>query len=49
MALFRDEYKVPVFPPEIAAAMGSTFEIGRSLLLLAGLATRVATLPLLAR
>jgi putative oxidoreductase len=47
VALFRDEYKVPVFPPEIAAAMGSTFEIGCSLLLLAGLATRVATLPLL--
>lgn len=47
VALFRDEYKVPVFPPEIAAAMGSTFEVGGSLLLLAGLATRVATLPLL--
>ena len=47
VALFRDEYKVPVFPPEIAAAMGSTFEVGCSLLLLAGLATRVATLPLL--
>jgi len=47
VALFRDEYRVPVFPPEIAAAMGSTFEVGCSLLLLAGLATRVATLPLL--
>jgi putative oxidoreductase len=47
VALFRDEYKVPVLPPEIAAVMGSTFEVGCSLLLLAGLATRVATLPLL--
>jgi putative oxidoreductase len=47
VALFRDEYKVPMLPPEIAAAMGSTFEVGCSLLLLAGLATRVATLPLL--
>jgi putative oxidoreductase len=47
VALFRDEYKVPVLPPEIAAAMGSTFEVGCSLLLLAGLSTRVATLPLL--
>ena len=47
VALFRDEYRVPVFPPEIAAAMGATFEVGCSLLLLGGLATRVATLPLL--
>jgi putative oxidoreductase len=45
--LFRDEYKVPVFPPEMAAAMATTFEIGCSALLIAGLATRLATLPLL--
>jgi len=45
--LFRDEYKVPVLPPEIAAAMATTFEIGCSALLIAGLATRLATLPLL--
>jgi putative oxidoreductase len=45
--LFRDEYKVPVFPPELAAAMATTFEIGCSALLIAGLATRLATLPLL--
>ena len=43
--LFRDEYKVPVFPPELAAAMATTFEIGCSALLIAGLATRLATLP----
>src|SRR5512147_2278486 len=35
--LFRDEYKVPVFPPEVAAAFATTFEIGCSVLLIAGL------------
>ncbi len=45
--LFADEYKVPVLAPEIAARMAATFEIGCSLLLIAGLATRLATLPLL--
>ena len=45
--LFADEYKVPVFAPELAARMAVTFEIGCSLLLIAGLATRLATLPLL--
>src|SRR6185436_12277518 len=28
VALFRDEYKVPVLPPEIAAVLGTTFELG---------------------
>ena len=41
--LFRDEYKVPVLPAEIAATMATTFEIGCSVLLIAGLATRLAT------
>jgi len=45
--LFADEYKVPVLPPEAAAALASTFEIGCSVLLILGLATRLATLPLL--
>jgi putative oxidoreductase len=45
--LFTDEYKVPVLAPEIAARMATTLEIGCSLLLIAGLATRLATLPLL--
>src|SRR5262245_13188171 len=47
VALFRDEYKVPVLPPELAAAMASTVEIGCSTLLILGLASRLATLPLL--
>ena len=45
--LFADEYQVPVLPPEIAAMMSVTFEFGCSILLVLGLATRLATLPLL--
>jgi len=47
IALFQDEYKVPLLPPVIAATMATTFELGCSSLLIAGLATRLATLPLL--
>jgi putative oxidoreductase len=47
VALFRDEYQVPVFPPEIAASLAAIFELGCSALLVVGLATRLATLPLL--
>ena len=47
IGLFRDEYQVPVLPPEIAAAMATTFELGCSTLLILGLGTRLATLPLL--
>lgn len=47
LALFQDEYKVPVFSPLIAAMMATTVELVCSSLLIAGLATRVATLPLL--
>jgi putative oxidoreductase len=45
--LFRDEYRVPLFSPELAAALATAFELGCPLLLVAGLATRLATLPLL--
>jgi putative oxidoreductase len=47
LQLFADEYRVPVLAPEIAARMAAMFEIGCSLLLIAGLVTRLATLPLL--
>ena len=47
VALFRDEYRVPVFPPELAATFATTFELGCSTLLILGLGTRLATLPLL--
>ena len=45
--LFADEYKVPVLPPDLAATMAATFELGCSTLLVLGLGTRLATLPLL--
>jgi putative oxidoreductase len=45
--LFIDEYKVPVFPPEIAAICATMVELSCSLLLIVELCTRVATLPLL--
>jgi putative oxidoreductase len=45
--LFADEYKVPVLPPDLAATLATTTEIGCSALLILGLGTRLATLPLL--
>ena len=47
VALFREEYQVPVLPPEVAATLATTFELGCSTLLIFGLGTRVAALPLL--
>ena len=47
IALFRDEYMVPLLPPELAAVMSATFELSCSALIVVGLATRLATLPLL--
>lgn len=46
--LFKDEYKVPVIPPEIAAYFATTFELSCPILLILGFATRFATLPMLA-
>jgi putative oxidoreductase len=47
IALFRDEYMVPLLPPELAAVISATFELACSALIVVGLATRLATLPLL--
>jgi putative oxidoreductase len=47
VALFRDEYMVPLLPPELGAVMSATFELSCSALIVVGLATRLATLPLL--
>jgi putative oxidoreductase len=47
VALFRDEYMVPLLPPELAAVISATFELSCSALIVVGLATRLATLPLL--
>ena len=45
--LFRDEYKVPLIPPEFAAPLAATAEHMLPLLLLIGLATRFSALGLL--
>jgi putative oxidoreductase len=45
--LFRDEYQVPLLDPELAARLTTIVELGVPPLLFAGLATRLATLPLL--
>lgn len=45
--LFANEYRLPLLPPELAARLAMTVELGAPLFLFAGLATRLATLPLL--
>lgn len=45
--LFQDEYRLPLLPPELAARLAMSVEIVVPLFLFAGLATRLATLPLL--
>ena len=45
--LFRDEYALPLLPPDLAALMAATAEHVFPLLLLLGLATRVSALALL--
>jgi putative oxidoreductase len=48
LALFVDEYKVPLLPPEVAAYMAVTVELIAPVLLVLGLATRPVALVLLA-
>lgn len=45
--LFRDEYQVPVLPPEVAANMALSIEIAAPVLLILGLLTRATVLVLL--
>lgn len=45
--LFRDEYHLPLVPPEIAATMAATAEHLFPMLILFGLATRLSALALL--
>ena len=45
--LFRDEYQVPILPPELAATLAATVELTCPVLLVLGFATRLATLPML--
>lgn len=46
--LFRDEYRVPLIPPELAAPMAAFAEHFFPVLILVGLATRFSALALLA-
>ena len=46
LMLFRDEYKVPLLSPELAARMAIVQELSLPILLFLGLGTRIATLPL---
>jgi len=46
--MFRDEYQVPILPPEIAAGMALSIELAAPILLVLGLFTRFAVLVLLA-
>jgi putative oxidoreductase len=48
VALFANEYRVPVLPPELAAMLAAAVELTCPVLLVFGLATRLATLPMLA-
>lgn len=48
LALFRDEYQVPLLPPEFAAVMGTLGELSLPILLLLGLLSRPAALGLFA-
>lgn len=45
--LFRDEYRLPLLPPELAALLAALGEHALPLLVLIGLGTRVAALGLL--
>ena len=47
LALFHDEYKVPLLPPDLAANMAVSIEVAAPILLVAGLFTRLTALVLL--
>ncbi len=47
LSLFQNEYNVPVLPPEIAATLAASMELGLSTLVLVGLFTRLSALGLL--
>jgi putative oxidoreductase len=46
VALFKDEYSVPLLPPELAAMMGTMGELTLPILLFVGLISRPAALGL---
>lgn len=47
VALFTDEYQVPLLPPELAAYVAASIELTTPVLLVLGLLTRLAALVLL--
>lgn len=47
LALFQQEYNVPVLPPQVAAVMSASMELGLSSLILVGLFSRLSVLGLL--
>ena len=47
LQLFANEYKVPILPPEIAAPLAAAVELSCPVLLVLGLFTRLATLPMI--
>ncbi len=47
LALFKDEYRLPIIPPEIAAYLATAAELTLPLLLFIGLFTRFASFGLL--
>jgi putative oxidoreductase len=48
LALFRNEYHVPLLPPAFAALLGTSTELGLPVLLALGLGTRFAAVALFA-
>ena len=47
IALFQEEYRVPLLPPEIAAYLATTVELTTPILLVLGLATRLGATAML--
>ena len=47
ITLFRDEYRLPLLPPEVAAYMGTTVELSAPVLLVLGLGARLGAAALL--
>jgi putative oxidoreductase len=48
LALFRNEYHVPLLPPAVAAVLGTSAELGLPILLFTGFGTRFAAVALFA-
>jgi putative oxidoreductase len=47
IALFRDEYRLPLLPPDVAAYMGTTVELSAPVLMVLGIFARLGAAALL--